>query len=220
MLCDELIVIHHLAPVSAAMNMAIDEALLEQVTVPVLRFYGWRQPSLSFGYFNKFVEAAREAAGRELVRRWTGGGTVPHGDDLTYSFVTPATEPAAALGPSVIYAALHGAIRDALLEEGKDAHLAPEAAPKISEACFANPVRNDLLLNGSKIAGAAQRRTRGGFLHQGSIQLPDLSESFRNRFAGALGRKIVQATLSPQLLERATSLAAEKYGTEEWLRRW
>lgn len=202
------------------MNMAIDEALLEQVTVPVLRFYGWRQPSLSFGYFNKFVEAAREAAGRELVRRWTGGGTVPHGDDLTYSFVTPATEPAAALGPSVIYAALHGAIRDALLEEGKDAHLAPEAAPKISEACFTNPVRNDLLLNGSKIAGAAQRRTRGGFLHQGSIQLPDLSESFRNRFAGALGRKIVQATLSPQLLERATSLAAEKYGTEEWLRRW
>ena len=128
--------------------------------------------------------------------------------------------PAAALGPSAIYAALHAAIRDALREEGKTAQLAPDAVPKISEACFANPVRNDLLLDGRKVAGAAQRRTRGGFLHQGSIQLRGLSESFRNRFAGALGRALVETALSPQVLARAAALAAEKYGTEEWLRRW
>ncbi len=220
MLFEELIVFHDHAPVSAAMNMAIDEALLELATLPGLRFYGWRQPSLSFGYFNKFTEVAAEADGRELVRRWTGGGTVPHGKDLTYSLVTPATESAAALGPSAIYGALHRAIRDALGEEAKSAHLAPEAAPKISEACFANPVRNDLLLDGRKIAGAAQRRTRGGFLHQGSIQLPDLSASFRERFAGALGRKIVRAEFSPQILTRAATLEAEKYATAAWLRRW
>ena len=220
MLFEELIVHDDRAPVSGAMNMAIDEALLEQATLPALRFYVWRQPSLSFGYFNKFSEVAAETDERELVRRWTGGGTVPHGDDLTYSLVTPATQPAAALGPSAIYAALHAAIRDALREEGKTAQLAPDAAPKISEACFANPVRNDLLLDGRKVAGAAQRRTRGGFLHQGSIQLPGLSESFRNRFAGALGRVLVETALSPQVLARATALAAEKYGTEEWLRRW
>lgn len=220
MLFEELIVHYDYAPVSAAMNMAIDEALLEQATLPALRFYGWRQPSLSFGYFSKFAEIAAEADDRELVRRWTGGGTVPHGEDLTYSLVTPATEAEAALGPNTIYAALHVAIRDALREERKTAQLAPEAAPKISEACFANPVRNDVLLDGRKIAGAAQRRTRGGLLHQGSIQLPDLSESFRNRFAGALGRKIVEAALSPQVLARAAALAGEKYGTEAWLRRW
>jgi len=220
MLFEQLIVHDDHAPVSAAMNMAIDEALLEQATLPALRFYVWRQPSLSFGYFNKFSEVAAETDERELVRRWTGGGTVPHGEDLTYSLVTPATEPAAALGPSAIYVALHAAIRDALREEGKTAQLAPDAAPKISEACFANPVRNDLLLDGRKVAGAAQRRTRGGFLHQGSIQLPGLSESFRNRFAGALGRVLVETALSPQVLARATALAAEKYGTEEWLRRW
>ena len=220
MLFEKLIVHDDHALVSAAMNMAIDEALLEQATLPALRFYGWRQPSLSFGYFNKYAEIAGEADDRELVRRWTGGGTVPHGDDLTYSLVTPATEAAAALGPSAIYAALHAAIRDALREQGKTAQLATEGTPKVSEACFANPVCNDLLLDGRKIAGAAQRRTRGGFLHQGSIQLPDLPLAFRNRFAGALGRTIVCADYSPHLLTRAATLEAEKYGTDAWLRRW
>ena len=202
------------------MNMAIDEALLEQATLPALRFYGWRQPSLSFGYFNKFAEVAAEAETKELVRRWTGGGTVPHGADLTYSLATPATEPATALGPSAIYAALHAAICNALREEGKPTQLAPETAPKISEACFANPVRHDILLDGRKIAGAAQRRTRRGFLHQGSIQLGDVSELFRERFASALGGKIQSAELATETLARAATLAAEKYGTEAWLRRW
>ncbi len=220
MLFEELIVFHDHAPVSAAMNMAIDETLLEQARLPALRFYGWRHPSLSFGYFTRFLEVAAEADDRELVRRWTGGGVVPHGNDQTYSLVTPSSEPAAALGPTAIYATLHTAIRDALREEGKNAQLAPEAAPKISEACFANPVRNDLLLDGRKIAGAAQRRTRLGFLHQGSIQLPHLSFTFRDRFAGALGRKIVRGNFSPRLLSRAEILETEKYGTAAWLRRW
>src|SRR5712691_1045552 len=114
MLFERLVVYDDRAPVSAAMNMAIDEALLEQSTRPVLRFYGWRGPSLSFGYFGKFADVAAEAETRELVRRWTGGGSVEHGEDLTYSLVTPATDPAATEGPLSIYATLHRAIRDAL----------------------------------------------------------------------------------------------------------
>jgi lipoate-protein ligase A len=220
MLFERLIVHHDRVPTSAAMNMAMDEALLEHASVPALRFYGWRQPSISFGYFGRFAEVAAEADNRELVRRWTGGGIVPHGEDLTYSLITPAAEAAAALGPTTIYGALHCAIRDALREEGKTANLAARAAPKISEACFVNPVRDDVLLDGCKIAGAAQRRTRGGFLHQGSIQLADLSESFRARFARFLAAKIETAALSAKTLERARALAAEKYGTSEWLRRW
>ena len=101
------------------------------------------------------------------------GAAFSHGDDLTYSLVTPAAYPASALGPAAIYAALHRAICDALREEGLETELASTAAPKISDACFANPVRDDLMLAGRKIAGAAQRRTRRGFLHQGSIQIPE-----------------------------------------------
>ncbi len=220
MLFERLVVYDDRRAAGAAMNMAIDEALFEQCTLPILRFYGWRRPSLSFGYFGKFADIAREAERRDVVRRWTGGGSVLHGEDLTYSLVTPASDPAAAHGPSTIYAALHGAIRDALLVEGRETALAAQAAPKISDACFANPVRHDVMLLGRKIAGAAQRRTRGGFLHQGSIQMPDLPVSFRERFASALANQIERVEIPPMVLERGAQLDVEKYGTTEWLRRW
>jgi lipoate-protein ligase A len=204
----------------AALNMAIDEALLEHATLPTLRFYGWARPSLSFGYFGKFAEIVTEAERRDLVRRWTGGGSVLHGEDLTYALMTPASHPTSTLGPAKIYAALHAAIRDALRKEGRDVELAAVAGPKVSDACFANPVRDDVMMLGRKVAGAAQRRTRGGFLHQGSIQLPDLSESFRVRFAEALSERIERAPIALQIREQATVLAEEKYRTDAWLRRW
>src|SRR5262252_2174086 len=81
-----------ISPHSAAMNMSIDEALLEAATVPTIRFYRWRSPALSFGYFGKFSDIAIYAAERDLVRRWTGGGIVLHGDDLTYSIMIPASD--------------------------------------------------------------------------------------------------------------------------------
>ena len=220
MLFERLLVFDDRERANAALNMAIDEALLEEAPHPVLRFYGWRRPSLSFGYFGKFADVAAEMEQRDVVRRWTGGGIVLHGADLTYALVTPATDPASSQGPPAIYAALHGAIRDALQAEGREAELAAGAAPKISEACFANPVRDDVMLLGHKIAGAAQRRTRGGFLHQGSIQLPNLSESFRERFASGFAEQIERAEIPPRVLERGAELAAEKYGTGDWLRRW
>ena len=79
---------------SAAMNMAIDEALLESATVPSVRFYGWHSPALSFGYFGRFSDVAIYASERDLVRRWTGGGIVFHGDDITYSIALPSSDPA------------------------------------------------------------------------------------------------------------------------------
>ena len=220
MLFERLLVYHDRAAAGAALNMAIDEALLEQASQPTLRFYGWERPSLSFGYFGKIAELAPVSEGRDVVRRWTGGGIVPHGEDLTYSLITPASDPAARQDPMAIYRVLHQAIGQALAAEGREALLAEQAAPKVSEACFANPVRHDLLSEGRKIAGAAQRRTRRGFLHQGSIQLSGLSPQFRDRFSAALAATLQVDDLSMSVRERAKVLAAEKYGTEAWLRRW
>lgn len=220
MLFERLLVHDDRAAAGAALNMAIDEALLEQARGPTLRFYGWRRPALSFGYFGKYADVVAAKDRRDLVRRWTGGGSVLHGEDLTYALVTPTTEPAAALGPATIYAALHRAVRDTLRSAGEAAELASAAAPKISEACFANPVRDDVMLLGRKIAGAAQRRTRSGFLHQGSIQLPGLDGSFRKRFVAALAPDLRWEEIPEPVRERAAILALEKYGSEEWLRRW
>ena len=216
---DELHVYDDLDPGSADFNMATDEALLESATSPLLRFYRWRRPSLSFGYFGRYEEVEAQASDREIVRRWTGGGIVPHGNDLTYSVIIPATNPFFSHSSLEIYGKLHESIRLALRANGIKASLAGSAAPKISEACFANAVRADVIRNGQKIAGAAHRRTRAGLLHQGSIQCRDLPGRFRDDLARLLCARFQRRTLSPELRARASAIAAAKYGTTAWLKR-
>src|SRR6266700_3025570 len=73
-------VYHDTASRSAAMNMAIDEALLERAKLMSIRFYRWDHAALSFGYFGRFSDVASYAAQHDVVRRWTGGGIVLHED--------------------------------------------------------------------------------------------------------------------------------------------
>jgi lipoyl(octanoyl) transferase len=207
-------------PKSAALNMAVDEALFVTATAPILRFYQWRRPSISFGYFGRYTEVAAEAGDREIVRRWTGGGTVPHGEDLTYSVVIPSSHPFFQKSSVEIYQAVHDAICRALEANGVEAVLAKDAAPKISENCFANAVRADVLSSGRKIAGAAHRRSRAGLLHQGSIQRSDLPAQFRDDLAEILCPQRERMLLPPEIRERAADIAATKYATSEWLMRW
>ena len=199
------------------MNMALDEALLRMASQPILRFYGWRRPSLSFGYFGRFSDVAEEESQRELVRRWTGGGIVFHGNDLTYSIILPRRHVVELPAPQTVYRQVHGAIRAALAEHLEVA-LAHENAPKTSDVCFANAVTADVLVRGRKIAGAAQRRTRQGLLHQGSIQHEDLPASFATAFAAGLCSQFETVPLAPAVIASAEKLAAEKYATSEWLR--
>jgi lipoate-protein ligase A len=210
-------VFHDVDSRAAALNMAIDETLLEVATEPAIRFYRWDHPALSFGYFGRFAEVENES--RDLVRRWTGGGIVFHGADLTYSIVIPASAPAFAESTMSIYEKTHAALRAALVATGKNAELAENAAPKISESCFANPVRADVLANGRKIAGAAQRRTRRGLLQQGSIQDVDLAADFQEKFASELSNNCREKTISHRVLERANEIAGQKYAASAWLRR-
>jgi lipoate-protein ligase A len=216
---DELDVYEDCEQRNASLNMAIDEVLLERATKPALRFYGWKRPSLSFGYFGRYDDAEKKGGDRDLVRRWTGGGIVLHGNDLTYSLVIPASCRSSALSPGAIYAAVHQAIRDVLVVEGKAALIATSARPKISEACFANTVVADVLLGENKVAGAAQRRTRAGLLQQGSIQVSQLSAAFAENLARALcpGNRV--RTFAPELVRRAEEIEKAKYAMEQWLRR-
>ena len=142
---DELHVYDDSEPRSAPLNMAVDEALLEIAASATLRFYRWRGPALSFGYFGSYADVANQQREREIVRRWTGGGIVPHGDDLTYSVIIPASHPFFARSSLSIYSDLHDAIREALRANGIDATLANSISPKVSEDCFANAVRADVM---------------------------------------------------------------------------
>lgn len=211
---------------SAAMNMAIDEAMLEYATVPAIRFYRWRSPALSFGYFGRFADVASYQRERDLVRRWTGGGIVFHGEDLTYSLVIPISDAAFAESSMSIYEKIHRALRHALNETGQRAVVAAGAdrggvtgvdAP--GYYCFARAVRADVIVDGRKVAGAAQRRTRCGLLQQGSIQGVDFENDLAQRFIQALSAASSERKLDDAILNRARELAEQKYGTEAWLQR-
>ncbi|MEP6822318.1 MAG: hypothetical protein ABI946_08220 [Chthoniobacterales bacterium] len=212
----EFFVLDDCDPHPAPVNMAIDEVLLQTATSPILRFYRWQRPSLSFGYFGRLAEVAAESSKRDLVRRWTGGGIVPHGADLTYSFILPRAAGRAIPTPQQIYRQIHGAIQQAL-SENLPVALANADAPKVSDVCFANAVASDVLVQGRKIAGAAQRRTRAGLLHQGSIQYEGLPDGFREAFTRALGLEFSQLTLDSGVLRSAEKLAEQKYGNPKWL---
>jgi lipoate-protein ligase A len=159
----------------AARNMAWDTALLEAAPVlgrPVLRFYGWTEPAASFGYFQKYAEAERMTELRPLVRRPTGGGVVPHDADWTYSLVFPPTDEWQALNAVESYRRVHEWICAALLRLNIKAEVAPAGRKELPGQCFAGHEKSDVLWQGRKIAGAAQRRTRTGLLIQGSVQPP------------------------------------------------
>jgi lipoate-protein ligase A len=85
--------------------------------------------------------------------------------------------------------------------------------------CFANPVRADVMADGRKIAGAAQRRTRRGLLQQGSIQGIDLEKGLSERFAVELSNNCQPRSLPKAIRCRAREIAAQKYGADAWLRK-
>jgi lipoate-protein ligase A len=206
-------------PHPAALNMAIDETLLAGAVEPLLRIYRWSMPAVSFGYFGKHEKIAVAWPRRELVRRWTGGGVVPHGNDVTYSLLVPAEHPVARQGPLESYQVIHEALARWFEAKGIGASLTA-GEQKVSEDCFANPVPHDVLAGGYKIAGAAQRRTRQGLLHQGSIQhVPGIDE-WRDSLSNAFGVQVRSRPVAAQEIAAAQSLVESKYGREDWLRRW
>ncbi len=214
-------------PLGAALNMATDEALLEGLAgVPLLRIYGWQRAAVSFGYFDEVAPVRLAYPGREWVRRWTGGGIVEHGLDFTYSLLVPRTHALTTWRAEESYRFLHGMVALAIaaaspaisgIEEHQPSSMATAPA---SRACFVNPVRHDLLLAGHKIAGAAQRRTRRGWLHQGSIRLPgetaDLYRRLRRTLPAALGAAIQRRSTRPEEAAAARQLVRSKYGNDAW----
>jgi len=218
-LFDQLIVIDDATPRAGPLNMAIDEVLLDRARFAILRFYRWNKPTVSFGYFVRFADGCAVAGQRAMVRRWTGGGIVPHGEDLTYSIMIGPNDAAFSLSSKMIYQRVHSALSSALLEIGIVTILTHAEEPKLSEACFANPVVSDVIENGRKIAGAAQRKTRKGLLHQGSIQRENLGDNFRLTFSKLLAKHLHTADIGSDVMCAAKELASTKYTTEDWLRR-
>ena len=159
---------------SPSWNMAADELLLKHSAAfgqAMLRFYLWDQPSASFGYFQRYTEVVSLTGLRPLIRRPTGGGLVLHDEaEWTYSLTFPPTHPWWQLKAEESYRCVHEWVRHAFEGCGVAVELCPETRAAGPGQCFVGAEKCDLLFNGQKIAGAAQRRNRDGLLIQGSVQ--------------------------------------------------
>ncbi len=212
---------------SPYVNMAIDELLLEramELDAPLIRIYGWDRPSVSIGYVQKYSAAPQ--TGYTIVRRPTGGGVVFHDADLTYTAVVPAEHSICKLDRVESYHVFHRAVLRMLSALGLAGSLAPDEAGPVDRAtmqCFTTPTRYDVLSQGKKYAGAAQRRGKTGILHQGSISLKAADGDHEQ-----LSRELIQGLKEEfqidfknyvpecKLYDTAENLVKTKYSTEAW----
>ena len=167
---------------SAHVNMAVDESIFRQsCVVPTLRLYQWSRPAFSFGYFQKINEIIdiptcqkREI---ELVRRITGGGTVIHSRDVTFSLTVPRNWSYLPDGISSAHQAISEYIVNGLNKVGVEAYCSTiSAISKKVNVCLINPIKYDVMINGKKVMGIAQRRSKNATLYQGYLALDSPSE--------------------------------------------
>ena len=166
-------------PTTGSWNMAVDDALLDS-SLPqdtaVLRLYRWSPACLSLGYFqsSKDRETHQESMATDCVRRASGGGAILHDQELTYSFIFPATSLSSAQ-ISGIYDLFHDSLISVLQELGVPAVkcIAPPTVDRNDQPflCFLRRSSGDVLLHDAKIIGSAQRRNKTHVLQHGSILL-------------------------------------------------
>ena len=170
---------------SAEENMHLDAQLLSNAdkrSQPVLHLYEWEGKSATYGYFTnpaQFLNLENiQHCGLSLARRPTGGGITFHLWDMAFSVFVPSSCPEFSQNTLDNYAFVNAAVLNAVKEFL--AHTPPlfltledlgSWDTNCHHFCMAKPTKYDVMWEGKKIAGAAQRKTRQGFLHQGTIAL-------------------------------------------------
>ncbi len=170
-------------PMNAFMNMAIDESLSNTIKENpeeiIFRLYTWKPAALSLGYFQKFHKEVNEVGLKQrfidVVRRPTGGRAVLHDDEVTYSiliskdspiFKKSVTESYKQISESFLYSLEYLGLKNIILQKPLGSKL-----PHTSSACFDAPSSYELVCNGKKIIGSAQKRFKHGLLQHGSIPI-------------------------------------------------
>ena len=206
---------------SGAVNMAIDEAIAEavahRIVPPTLRFYQWESACLSLGSSQsaESIDHARLAQhGWEIVRRATGGRTVLHESELSYSLAIPNDDPCVAGGVLPSYQRIAEGFKCALLRLGLSAD-PPQKQPKLTPltpACFETTSHYEITIKGRKLIGSAQKRQRNVVLQHGSILLSGDVGAVAELFAlptqerALLGARLrQQVTTLEQLLGKSIS---------------
>jgi lipoate-protein ligase A len=231
-------------------NMALDEALLDAVASVqeprvLLRTYGWSKPTLSLGYFQRLAQFQVESRWRDvaMVRRLTGGGAIWHHHELTYALAVPREHPFAR-SSTQLYRAVHTAIVSGLVGFGVQAQRRGEVFPPADcersrpLLCFSDRSPEDILFQGIKIVGSAQRRRGGAVLQHGSVllarscQTPELAglcdvadlsadpREWADRLTAWIGKTVGQNWVAVRVPEeirvRARERGVNRYSDPAW----
>lgn len=180
-------------------NMAIDRELLEAAErqhCAWVRLYRWSGPTLSLGRFQATVDRSIHAPSAQLpsVLRASGGGAIVHHHEWTYSVAAPVGKNKVGAAPH-LYDIVHDALVAGLQRLGWDAtkwtpgcsgtsQVSAQSAPEPSATgcsvaqvssdgphflCFSRRACGDIVSNGFKVVGSAQRRLGSSVLQHGSI---------------------------------------------------
>jgi lipoyl(octanoyl) transferase len=196
-----------------AEQMACDEALAGVAEAPVLRTYRWAEPAVTFGYAQRLQNVQNLANGRPVMRRWTGGGTVFHGHELTLGLAIPASGAFTCLSSAQIYQAIHEALLPAIRQILPNAKLVSLEDCRCGPVCFESPVAYDIVAGPRKILGGALRRSRQGVLYQGSLHA-DISPL---ALAEELADSVSPIQNLPALENAGAALVSQRYGDPTWL---
>lgn len=168
-------------PMAPQEIMQKDEKLLNELATcssPLLHLYQWQGHCLTYGYFSSpenYLDLNQvKRLGVHMARRPTGGGVIFHLTDFAFSLLIPATHPNYLKNSLKSYAFVNQLVAQAIQNVAQVPSITlwkKEEKPSLPTFCMAHPTIFDLVVNDKKMVGAAQRRKKGGLLHQGTISL-------------------------------------------------
>lgn len=170
---------------SAKANSNLDNALFKAFnndSLPVLRLYSW-QNSITFGVSQNpsdYVTLLEEYE-NNFAKRITGGGVLFHGHDISYSLIIPATY-IQNKGVKETYELICSFILTFYASFGLKANFAKdvkEIALSKSQFCQVGFEAYDIIINGQKIGGNAQKRAKNVIFQHGSIPLTTVKKDER-----------------------------------------
>ena len=161
-------------------NMAVDEAILSAVSTgqspSTLRFYSWNPICLSIGRSQQVSDVDLERLGErgfDIVRRPTGGRSILHCEEFTYSICMSKQDPIAIGGVLSTYRRISNGILASLKSLGVvvDNQIESSSNELSGPVCFEYRSHYEISVNGRKLLGSAQMRNDGGVRQHGSLPL-------------------------------------------------
>ena len=159
----------------------LDEAIENQIQEPIFRLYAWKPRCISLGRNQKDDFLSKNGVQEDVVRRLTGGRALLHDDEITYSYVGPASAIPNGETISASYRHISGILIDFFKTLGVELDFGGKVENSVQslsnqtkgsmkfDYCMLISTGADVCYQGRKIIGSAQYRKQGYILQHGGI---------------------------------------------------